>query len=129
MDDEEIVRNMLGVALAELGYRAAGAADGEEALEAYQRAREEGDPFDAVVMDLTIPGGLSGKETIARLLEIHPSAKVVVSSGYSNDPVMADYASYGFAAVLAKPYRLEDIGEVLKKLLEGGAAITGPGDG
>ena len=129
MDDEEIVRNMLGEALSELGYRAAGAADGEEALVAYRRAREEGDPFDAVVMDLTIPGGLSGKETIARLLEVHPAAKVVVSSGYSNDPVMADYTSYGFAAVLAKPYRLEDIGEVLKKLLEDGANIVGPGNG
>ena len=78
-------------------------------------------PFDAVIMDLTIPGGMGGKEAIKRLLEIDPEVKAIVSSGYSNDPIMADFKKYGFCGVVAKPYTLEELGEALSVLINGSA--------
>jgi len=75
----------------------------------YRQALEEGKRFDAVLMDLTIPGGMGGKETMVRLLEIDPQARGIVSSGYANDPIMAHFAEYGFSAVVPKPYQLDDL--------------------
>lgn len=95
------------------------ARDGFEAIELYKRARESGQPFDAVILDLTIPGGMGGKETIQNLLEIDPQVKAIVSSGYSNDPVMADFRKYGFHDVVAKPYRVEELKKVLDKVVMG----------
>ena len=77
----------------------------------------EGHPFDLVIMDLTIPGGMGGKEAIVKLLELDPQARAVVSSGYSNDPIMSDYSAYGFKGVLAKPYKIEQVIELLEKIL------------
>jgi len=118
MDDDPMVRDLAGRMLVHLGYHVAVAKEGGEALDLYQRARESGSPFDVVILDLTVPGGMGGKEAIRRLLEIHPEARAVVSSGYSSDPIMADYRSYGFVGVIPKPYRIHGLSTVLKAILE-----------
>jgi len=117
MDDEEIVRAVAGDMLKHLGYVAESARDGDEALAMYRRAQDAGRPYDAVIMDLTIPGGMGGKEAIRRLLGIDPGAKVIVSSGYSNDPVMANFTEYGFRGVVSKPYRLKELGATLRDVI------------
>ncbi|MFC1928917.1 MEDS domain-containing protein [Chloroflexota bacterium] len=116
MDDEEIVRELLSQGLTDVGYEVELTEDGAEAIERYTKAKESGQPFNAVIMDLTIPGGMGGKEAIKKLLEIDPDARVIVSSGYSTDPVMADYKEYGFSAIAAKPYRVEEVEKTLRSL-------------
>ena len=116
LDDETQIRRLAMDLLHKLGYESEHAADGGEALEKYARARREGKPYDAVIMDLTIPGGMGGRETMSRLLELDPMAKAVVSSGYSDDPIMADYQSYGFQGVVAKPYDISELSEVLARI-------------
>jgi len=117
MDDEEIIREICGEMLMALGHTVDYAADGQETLEKYQQAMKEGKPFDLVIMDLTIPGGMGGKEVIKKVLEIDPQAKAIVSSGYSQDDVMANYRNYGFCGVAAKPYLISDLDKILQKLL------------
>jgi CheY-like chemotaxis protein len=117
MDDEEPVREALQAMLDELGYTAECAENGAEAVDLYRKRKEEGTPFAAVILDLTIPGGVGGKEAITALLKIDPDVKAVVSSGYSTDPVMANYLEYGFSAVLTKPYLLQDMSRVFQELL------------
>ncbi len=117
MDDEEEVRNTTGDVLKRLGYSVEFADDGARAIEIYQGALKKGQRFDAVIMDLTVPGGMGGKETILKLREIDPLVKAIVSSGYSNDPIMADFQKHGFKGVVAKPYRIRDLGETLRKVL------------
>lgn len=117
MDDEEIIRNCLGDMLQDLGYDVYCAANGSEAIQMYLLAAEVGSPFDAVIMDLTIPGGMGGKETIRKLLEIDKEIRAIVASGYSNDPVMANYKEYGFKAVLSKPFNTQELGKALKQVI------------
>jgi CheY-like chemotaxis protein len=117
MDDEEGVLHAAGSLFKRLGMVVQTARDGVGAIELYQQAKLEGHPFDLVIMDLTIPGGMGGKEAIVKLLELDPSARAVVSSGYSNDPIMSDYSAYGFKGVLAKPYKIEQVIELLEKIL------------
>jgi len=119
MDDDENVRELAGRMLERLGYEAAFASEGAEALALYQKERETGRPFVAVILDLTIPGGMGGKETIRKLLEMDVDAQAIVSSGYSNDPIMAEFGSYGFKGVVAKPYDLSELGQVLRRVLTG----------
>jgi CheY-like chemotaxis protein len=116
MDDEKAVRSIIEAMLRNIGYDVESAGDGESALEIYNKAISSGKPFDVVLMDLTIPGGLGGKQTVQRLLEIDPGAKVVVLSGYSNDPVLADYASHGFCARLNKPVTLAALRATLGRI-------------
>ena len=118
MDDEEIIRELLHDELTDAGYDIELAVDGTEAIERYTKDKDLGQPFDAVVMDLTIPGGMGGKEAIKQLLEIDASAKVIVSSGYSTDPIMSDFKKYGFGAVAAKPYKVEELERTLHDLLK-----------
>ena len=118
MDDEPLIRNVASGILTALGYEADLAADGEEALEIYRQAGEKGKPFAAVVMDLTVPGGMGGKEAVKRLLDIDPAARVVVSSGYSMDPIMADFRKYGFKGVITKPYDTNQISDVIARVLQ-----------
>ena len=120
MDDEAAVRGALGRMLAHLGYEVKCAADGAEAVELYSQAMGAGSRFDAVIMDLTIPGGMGGREAVRKLIEIDPRARAVVSSGYSNDPIMSDFGSFGFAGVIGKPYRLKELGDTLHEIIEKG---------
>ncbi|MCK9375648.1 MAG: PAS domain S-box protein [Syntrophobacterales bacterium] len=117
MDDESMVREVLGKMLMTLGYEVESAQDGAKAIELYTRAQDTGDPFALVILDLTVPGGMGGKEALARLLKIDPQVKAIVSSGYSNDPVMANFQKYGFSDVIAKPYKISELDKALKKTL------------
>jgi signal transduction histidine kinase/ActR/RegA family two-component response regulator len=117
MDDDEMLREVLEVILERLNYDFTMAEDGVETIELYKKAKEEGNPFNAVIIDLTIPGGMGGKETIEKLKEIDPDVKAIVSSGYSNDPVMADFKKYGFCAVIVKPYGIEELSSTLYDII------------
>ncbi len=130
MDDEDLVRDMAMGMLAHLGYEARGARDGEEAIRMYKEAAAGGSPFHLVIMDLTVPGGMGGKEACARLMAMCPDARIIVCSGYSSDPVMADHAAHGFLGMLGKPYRIEELKGVLEEVLSppaGRAAGGWPG--
>jgi len=117
MDDEESLRKVAERMLRRLGYVVQSVKDGEEAIKYYEQARKSEQPFDAVIMDLTIPGGMGGKETIEKLLKIDPGATAIVSSGYSNDPIMSNYEQYGFSGVVSKPYRIEELSWVMRDVL------------
>ena len=117
MDDEEMIRKMLHSMLGMAGYTVEVSADGAEALKKYQQAVKNGDPFNAVIMDLTIPGGMGGKEAVEKLLKIDPKALAIVSSGYATDPIMSEYSKYGFKAVIVKPYSVKTLQETLSSLL------------
>ena len=119
MDDEEMVRKITGIMIEQLGYEVEFAENGEEALRLYRQARDSDKPFDAVIMDLTIAGGMGGKEAVKKLLDIDPEANVIVSSGYSNDPVMSNFEEYGFRGVVVKPYKLEEMGKALHEVTTG----------
>jgi PAS domain S-box-containing protein len=123
MDDEMQIRRLLGKMLDYLGYEVETVADGDAAIDLFKRAGELNRPFDVVILDLTIPGGMGGKEAVNRLRAIDPNVKTIVSSGYSSDPIMADYKNYGFDGVVAKPYEINDIAAALQKLLSND---TGP---
>jgi DNA-binding NtrC family response regulator len=118
MDDEDEVSSICGKILERAGHRVATCAEGETALRLYREASESGEPFDIVILDLTVPGGIGGIETIRRLRELDPKVKALVSSGYSNDPVMAEPASYGFSAVVPKPYNFEKMKSTVADLLD-----------
>jgi len=120
MDDEENVRQTTGDVLKRLGYRVQFAEDGARAIELYQQSRSSNQPFDAVIMDLTVHGGMGGRDALTKLLAIDPNVKAIVSSGYSNDPIMADFRKYGFRGVVTKPYRIKDLAETLRNVLLNG---------
>jgi len=116
MDDEEIVIDVVGQMLLQLGYEAAFSKNGKEAVESYKRAMSSGNPFDVVILDLHVKEGMGGKITIRELLKIDPGVKAIVSSGYSNDPEMTDFEKYGFSGVVEKPYTIQDLGELLESV-------------
>ena len=118
MNDAEYFREFLSECLPDLGYEAEFAKDGAEAIELYVGARASGRPFDVVILDLEVPGGMGGEETIKKLLEIAPDIKAVVSSGSHTHPAMTDFGSYGFSDVLAKPYGIEELEEKLNELMK-----------
>lgn len=118
MDDENFIRKIAARMLNRFGFEVKTASNGEEAIEEYQIARQQGKPFDAVILDLTIPGGFGGKETIRRLKEIDPQVTAFVSSGYSNDPIMSEYSKYGFCGVIVKPYKLHELEKALNPLID-----------
>ncbi|MEW6113356.1 MAG: PAS domain S-box protein [Thermodesulfobacteriota bacterium] len=113
MDDEQAVRDLLKEALSRLGYQVQVARDGEEALALYSSDKDSSDPFDTVILDLTVPGGMGGKETALRIRGQDSKINLIVSSGYSNDPVMANYKEYGINAVVPKPYTLAELSQAL----------------
>ena len=117
MDDEEAVREVAQGMLETLGYSVTLAKDGTEAIEIYQVAMASGVPFDSVLMDLTIPGGIGGQEAVKRLQEIDPNVKAIVCSGYSNDTIMANYKRFGFRAVIPKPYSLKQLSGTISDVL------------
>ena len=113
MDDERAVRDLLKEALTSLGYQVGVARDGEEALTLYSSDKDSSDPFDTVILDLTVHGGMGGKEAALRIRGQDSQIKLIVSSGYSNDPVMANYKEYGINAVVPKPYTLAELSHAL----------------
>ena len=117
MDDEELIRILASEMLSQLGYNVEVSKDGAEAIELYKKASESGSPFDAVLLDLTIKFGMGGKETIEKLLEIDSNVKAIISSGYSNDPIMSDFEAYGFKDVLARPFNMNELAKVFDRVL------------
>jgi CheY-like chemotaxis protein len=118
MDDETEIREVVSSMLKHLGYKVNLSKDGSEAIALYEDALKCNNPFDAVIMDLTIPGGMGGEEAIKHLLKIDPNIKAIVSSGYSASTVIADYKEYGFKGVINKPYTIEELSIELNKVLK-----------
>jgi PAS domain S-box-containing protein len=117
MDDDKTIREIMEAMLTFIGCSVAQACDGKEAIALYLQAKKEGAPFDLVIMDLTIPGGMGGKEAITTLLALDHTAKAVVSSGYANDPIMANYQEYGFCGVLSKPFKIDELNKVIATIV------------
>jgi two-component system cell cycle sensor histidine kinase/response regulator CckA len=118
MDDQPDIRKMVKRMLTHLGYQVEVAGNGQEAIALYQEAVKSPEAFDAVILDLTIPGGMGGKEVIQKLREIDPQVKAIVSSGYANEAVMSDYEQYGFRGVVAKPYEIKELSEIVSKVID-----------
>ncbi len=118
MDDDELVVSSLKDMISFLGYEVDTARNGEEAIALYKKAMESGKPFDLVIMDLTIKGGIGGKEASRKLLSLDPNAKIVISSGYSEDLIMGEYEKFGFKGVLKKPYTMKTLATLLQSLLK-----------
>jgi len=118
MDDEPQIRNSVSKVLKGFGYEVECAENGARAIELYLRARESGQPFDAVVMDLTVPGGMGGTDAIRRLRQLDPQVKAIIASGYANSPVMADFKNYGFLDVITKPFQPAELDAILKRLIK-----------
>ena len=118
MDDEEMIRSITAEMLESLGYETAFAADGEEVLIQFAKAVEKASPFDAVLLDLTIPGGMGGIEVMRTLREVDSGVKAVMLSGYSTDPIMSAADRHGFRGVLSKPYSMQELSETLSRILE-----------
>ena len=118
MDDDEFIREMAVQILNDAGYRAAGTKNGEETIAAYLKAQNNSNPFDMVILDLTIVGGMGGEETIAKLLKVNPEICAVVSSGYSNSLILSNPKKYGFCAVVSKPYHKLELIEAVNKVLK-----------
>ena len=121
LDDEKSIRILLNISLKKVGYEVVETAEGSETVEAYKQSITEGKTFDLVIMDLSIPDGMGGAEAIQQIHHSDPNVMAVVSSGYSDDPVMANYASYGFSAVLPKPYTPTEMCELVANLFSGKA--------
>ena len=124
MDDELPIRKLAVQLLQRIGCTAETAADGAEAIQIYESARQRGEPFGAVIMDLTVPNGMGGKDMIRELRARDADVLAIVSSGYSNDPVMANYRDFGFSGVVPKPYSSEDLAAALEELFPAGASAN-----
>ncbi len=120
MDDEEVLREVGGEMLESLGYEPTLVAEGGEAVAEYRRALENGSPFQAVILDLTIPGGRGGRETARRIQEIDPQAGIIVTSGYANNPVLTDHVRHGFDDILIKPYSIDDLEVSVSRVIRDG---------
>ncbi len=118
MDDEENIREILREELKILGYKVSEAADEEEAINKYREAMEKDSPFDAVILDLTLPGGIGGRAVAEEIRKMDKDAVIIISSGYSDDEIVANYRAYGFRGVLKKPFTLEDLISVLNSIFD-----------
>ncbi len=114
MDDEEMVRAVVGEMLKMVGHDVECAKDGEEAIELFRKAKEAENPFSAVIVDLNVPNGMGGRETVEQLRKIDSNVKAVVSSGYPDDPIMTNFREYGFLAVISKPFRVSELSDALR---------------
>ncbi|MCP4023641.1 MAG: response regulator, partial [Desulfobacteraceae bacterium] len=117
MDDDNQVRNIAEKIIKKFGFEVGLASEGLQAVEMYEQALKTDAPFDLVLMDLTIPGGMGGKEAVQKVLSIDRKAKVIVISGYSNDPVLANFEEYGFKGMLEKPFKIEELKKIIEKTL------------
>ena len=116
MDDDTMVLDVASRMLSHLGFDFMTAKDGEEAVELYIQAHEIGQPFDVVVLDLTIKGGMGGEETVKKLIEFDPSVTALVSSGYATDNIISNFKQFGFKGIVAKPYNIKELQEKLSKI-------------
>jgi len=117
MDDEQVILEVTREVLNFLGYEVVFAQEGAEAIRIFSRERSAGRPFDLVMLDLSVPEGMGGQETFEKLHTLDPSAKVIVSSGYTSEPMMTDPKKFGLAGALAKPYRIADIKTLLETII------------
>jgi two-component system cell cycle sensor histidine kinase/response regulator CckA len=117
MDDEAMVRDVLGSILQRLGFQVDYAVNGEEAVKLFAAAQQAGQPFKGVIFDLTVPGGMGGQEALRQILDFDPQVKAIVSSGYSDDQIMANFKEYGFKGIIAKPYRITELSKILHEVL------------
>ncbi len=115
VEDEEILLGITEKTLSYLGHECVPVSSGREAIEMYRQLYKTGTPVDCVIMDLSLADGIGGKESAAVILDMHPGAKIIASSGYANDPVMVDYDDYGFCAAIAKPYEMEELSEIINE--------------
>jgi CheY-like chemotaxis protein len=118
MDDEEVVRKVAKDMIESLGHEVECTADGETAIVMFRHARESGIPFDVVILDLTVKGGMGGEIAVRKLAEIDPDVFAVVSSGYADNPVVADFQAYGFSAFLNKPYKIDALRDCINKSIK-----------
>lgn len=117
MDDEQIILDVTHEVLKFLNFDVMFATDGLAAIDLYKKEKIAGSPFDIVILDLSVPTGMGGKETIEELRKFDPAVKAIVSSGYANDPVVEDFSQYGFSAKLTKPYKISDLKNILEELM------------
>ncbi|WP_321506446.1 response regulator [uncultured Methanoregula sp.] len=117
MDDEQIILDVTQEVLKFLGYDVMFSQDGETAYNLYVQEKNAGSPFDIVILDLSVPEGIGGKDAIVKLKAFDPQVKAIVSSGYSNDPVVQDFTQYGFSGKLSKPYKINDMKLILEQLM------------
>jgi CheY-like chemotaxis protein len=118
MDDEKLILEVAEKMLSKLGYQITTASEGREAIARFEEAYASKKPFDLVILDLTVPGGMGGEEAVPELLKIDPAIKIMASSGYSSGPIMANYQDSGFCGVIPKPYSLNELSETLSKVLK-----------
>ena len=118
MDDEQVILDVTHEVLKFLKYDVVSARDGLVAIDLYKKAKTAGAPFDIVILDLSVPSGMGGKETIEHLRKFDPAVKAIVSSGYSNDPVVQNFSQHGFYGRLTKPYKINDLKNILEQLME-----------
>ncbi|NIP38091.1 MAG: response regulator [Candidatus Dadabacteria bacterium] len=119
MYDESGIREIVRAMLCRIGYLVVCTEDSEQAVSEYSRALDNDESYDVVILDLTIPGGRGGHKTLEDLVKVDPNVKAIVSSGYSTDPVMAEYEKYGFFGCVAKPFKASELSEVLSKVING----------
>ena len=117
MDDDDLIQDIINEKLSDIGYDIEFASEGNEAIEKYKKARINNQPFDAVILDLIIPGGIGGKEVLGKLIEIDPKTKAIALSAYSDDPAILDCVSYGYKSSISKPFELDELCEVLHKVI------------
>ncbi|MBI9075043.1 MAG: response regulator [Desulfatibacillum sp.] len=119
MDDDEAVCEIASQMLKFIGFEAAVSMDGDEAISMYQEARNQGQPFAAVILDLTVPDGPGAEETVKRLTALDPNVVALISSGYFDDPAVSQFQEHGFSGAIAKPFRIKALASALKAALTG----------
>ncbi len=117
MDDEEPIRYTTGELLKDMGYDSMITGDGFEAISIYKKEMERGRHFDIIILDLIVPGGMGGEETMRKLLEIDNEVKVILTSGNLDDPILKNFREYGFTDVILKPYSIEELAKILRSII------------
>jgi len=118
LDDDDILRKATALFLGKIGFDVESAGDGKDAVQRFREADQAGEPFDLVILDLSVPGGMGGEETLRRLQEMDPHVKAIITSGYPDSPVVVDYERYGFRGVMVKPYTIQELNTTLRSVFD-----------